>query len=166
MTERPSAIIDALELCKDGTIRLHLDESDGGGSNRVQLRRPKMRELRQFREDEWAIAAEIRAYTDPLQDAVDAFLKDHDCDGTITELAKLSTEDLRTYRDLQRERGQKGTLFSEEQRAPWALDVIETLTSPPKRLEEDDLPPWAVTADFAAFLLEHWMTVPTRRGSP
>lgn len=157
-------IPEGLELRKDGTVVIHLD-NDAGHNERVQLHRPKMKELRRLREAEWEIAAEVRAFQEPLQDAVDQFYADHNIDPTeVGQLAKLSTAQLRAVRALQRDRDQKSQIFSEEQRAPWAQEVIETLSG--KRLDEDDLPPWAFTADFAAHLLTHWMTVPTRRGSP
>lgn len=164
MPGTPAEIPEGLELRKDGTIVIHLDDEQGR-NERITLRRPKMRELRQLREDEWEIASQVRSFMEPLQDAVDSFLHDREIDPTVAgSLASMSTSDLRTLRDLQRDRDQKSQLFSEEQRGPWALQVIEQLGG--KRLEEDELPPWCFTADFSGHLLAHWLAVPTRRGSP
>lgn len=160
----PAEIPEGLELRKDGTIVVHVDD-DNGRNERINLRRPKMRELRQFREDEWNIAGEIRAFMEPLQDAVDDFLASKHCNASEPgDILKLPTADLRTLRDLQRDRDQKSQIFSEEHRIPWATEVIETLSG--KRLDEDGLPPWCSTAEFAGHLIGHWLMVPTRRGSP
>lgn len=157
-------IPEGLELRKDGTIVLHLDD-ENGRNQRVQLRRPKMKELRRLRETEWEIADEIRAFTAPLQDAVDAHLAEHDLDpGDSIALTKASTQVLRTMRDLMRDRDQKGVVRAEELRGPWAAEAIETLSD--TRIDEDDLPPWCFGADFASALITHWLSVPTRRGSP
>lgn len=165
MADRPNPDIpEGLELRKDGTVVLHLDDDNGRGQ-RTQLRRPKMKELRRLREEEWEIADEIRAFMAPLQQAVDDHLQRVGINvGDAKSLADASTDDLRILRDLQRDRDQKSTVRSEDLRGPWAIGVIDLLGG--KQVEEDDLPPWAFTSDFAAQLLTHWVTVPTRRGSP
>lgn len=157
----PTDIPDGLELRKDGTIVVHLDVDDGK-NERIQLRRPKMKELRRLRETEWEIADEMRAFSEPLQDAVDNYITANGID--VTDLTSIPTELLRGLRDLQRDRDQKTIMRSEELRGPWAAEVIELLGG--KRVEEDDLPPWAFSPMFAAEVLGHWLTVPTRRGSP
>lgn len=157
---------EGLDLRKDGTVWLYLDDDERPDKTvLVKIRRPKMKELRHLREAEWAIAAELREFIAPLQDQVDAYLGQHDIDlADPTTFAKKDTHVLAALRDLQRERDQQATLHAEKLRGPWAAEVIELLSE--TEVDEDDLPPWCFGADFAAHLLGHWLTVPTRRGSP
>lgn len=156
----PNEIPEGLELRKDGTIVLHLD-GDNDKSRRVQLRRPKIRELRTFRQDEWDISDEINSSVAKWREELDEFnLDQYGKDDPVP--ADVS----RSVRDITKRINREAQVLAEGLRLPWASNVIDTLSPDNSaRVDEEDLPPWAATADFAATLLSHWLTVPTPRGS-
>lgn len=154
----PADIPEGLELRKDGTIVMHLDD-DEGRNRRVQLRRPKFRELRRLRQDEWDIADQIRTWLTTAQAELDGFdLDSYDKDADIPRDVRRQVTEI--TRRIQRD----GAVMAEDLRLSWAEDVIRTLSG--TEVNEDDLPPWCASADFAAQTLNHWLMVPTRRGSP
>lgn len=152
-------IPEGLELRKDGTIVLHLDGEDGR-NQRVQLRRPKIKELREFRQDEWDIADQITEWTTKARAELDDFdLDKYDKDETVP------ADVARQVREITKRINREAQIMAEELRLPWAASVIDTLSPGTANVVEEDLPPWAATADFAGQLIGHWLTVPTRRGS-
>lgn len=152
-------IPEGLELRKDGTIVVHLD-GDDGRSTRVQLRRPKIKELREFRQDEWDISDQINAWMGKAREELDEFnLEQYGAEDPVP------TDVERSVRDITRRINREGQVLAEGLRLPWAANVIDTLSTATGNVVEEDLPPWAATADFAGIVLSHWLTVPTRRGS-
>ncbi len=148
-------IPEGLELRKDGTIVFHIDD-ETGRSQRINLRRPKMRELKELRQAEWDIADEISTWIDNISAEIDALnIPQGD--------EELDNETLKKARAINLRIGRESTQLSEKLRLPWFTRVVELLGG--KELDEDDLPPWASTPQTASDLIDHWLQVPTRRGS-
>jgi hypothetical protein len=166
MTTTSTDAPEGLDLRKDGTVWLHLDDDRDGHEGKtllVKLRRPKMKELRQFRQDLWDIQAEIAAFSDPLQEKLEALYAEHEIDPLDAKtMGNVSTAVLHQVREITRERDQQGTLLAEGLRLPWAAEVIGKLST--HQVDEDDLPGWCSTVGFASALVGHWLAVPTRRG--
>lgn len=154
-TNPPNDIPEGLELRKDGTVVFHVDD-ENGRSQRINLRRPKMRELKDLRQAEWDIADEISAWIDGARAEIDAL----QIPGGDEEVDAAT---LKQAREINLRIGRESTQLSEKLRLPWFTRVVEVLSG--KELDEDDLPPWASTPQAAADLINHWLQVPTRRGS-
>lgn len=152
-------IPEGLELRKDGTIVVHLD-GDNGTARRVQMRRPKIRELREFRQDEWDISDQVNDWMTKARAELDEFNLDQYADDD-----KVPADVTRKVRDITKRINREGQVLAEGLRLPWAASVIDSLSSGSANVVEEDLPPWTATADFAGIVLSHWLTVPTRRGS-
>ena len=148
-------IPEGLELRKDGTVVFHIDD-EAGRSQRINLRRPKMRELRDFRQAEWDIADEISVWIDATRTEI------QDLDLPADD-AEIDPAKLKAARDINLRVGRESTALSESLRLPWIANVLGVLGG--RTVEEDDLPPWAATPELARDLIGHWLQVPTRRGS-
>lgn len=155
---------EGLDLRKDGTVFLHIDDPDREGkTDLVRLRRPKMRELRQFRQELWEITAEVSAFTDKLEGERREFVKVHEFDPAVpASMRDIPVEVLAEYRSIADRLAQEGTMLAESLRFPWVANVVATLSGKP--VDADALPPWCGLRKFADELMEHWFQVPTRRG--
>lgn len=155
MSELTTAEIpEGLELHKNGTITVHLDDS------RIQLRRPKLGEFRRLREAFWEISEAVADKSHELQAIKESMKLELDAAGEDPPadlVAKLRSEDRRLGHEL--------TTFGEDLYVAWFRDAVTLLGDKPLNDDgDDDLPPWAMAGLAMAQILNHWIAVPSPRG--
>jgi len=128
----------------DGTVTLTID-----GTVR-HLRRPKLREYRDWAERLRDLAKNAQADAVRIQEILDSL----DGEPSEEELEKLDSE----MEEAQRRRI--------EYSSPWTAGVVEQLSGKPLPDEVDDWPSWLVLdVSLPAAILGHWKKAPLAPGS-
>lgn len=167
-----------VKFVADGTVVLVV------GDKRERLRRPKMAEMRRFREaeedmndalleladeigvEESALEDELTALTGLEGDERDKLLRNpRKASDLSADLGDSGRAEVRRLAKQRRELVQRLNAGTEDLRLSWLRLVLDTLGDREGILSDDSVEQWMVEQSFTAALVQHWRTVPLPSGA-